>query len=317
MSLAQQLYERGFITYMRTDSVFLSKQAVQASRSAIRKHFGKEYVPKEARFYKNSSKGVQEAHEAIRPAGAVFIHPKDSQLSGTLLKMYQMIWQRTLASQTVDCQQKRMSIKIQAGSSFLFSAGGMQIIFDGFYKVYGKDTSESKENHLPPLKINDSLQCKNAAGKEHTTQPPARFTEASLVQTLEKEGIGRPSTYAPIIATIQKRGYAFKDKNMLIPTITGIIVTRFLTVRFPDYVDTQFTSDMEQVLDEIAVGKKNHIQYLNKIYFGKKGLQKQIESQEKQKDNKDSKSLKLKSIPGFTFFGGTLGGLCCERFKKK
>ena len=315
MSLAQQLYERGFITYMRTDSVFLSKQAVNAGRSALKKHFGKEYVPKEPRFYKSKTKGAQEAHEAIRPAGAVFIHPKDSKLSGHLLKLYQMIWQRTLASQAVDCQQKKMSIKIKAGESAVFSAGGLQIIFDGFYKIYGRDSSNSKENQLPPLKVQDLLKCKKLMDKEHTTQPPARFTEASLIQTLEKEGIGRPSTYAPIIATVQKRGYVFKDKNMLIPTMTGLIVTRFLTDHFPDYVDTQFTSDMEEVLDEIAVGKTNHIKYLDKIYFGKNGLKKQVEVQEKQKNDKDSKSLKLKFIKGFTFFAGPWGAYAVKDSK--
>ena len=315
MSLAQQLYERGFITYMRTDSMFLSKQAVNAARSSVKKYFGKEYVPKEPRFYKSKTKGAQEAHEAIRPAGSTFIHPKDSKLSGHLLKLYQMIWQRTLASQAVDCQQKKMSMKIKAGADALFSAGGLQIIFDGFYKIYGRDSSESKENQLPQLKINDLLKCKKLTDKEHNTQPPARFTEASLVQTLEKEGIGRPSTYAPIIATIQKRGYVFKDKNMLIPTMTGLIVTRFLTDHFPDYVDAQFTSDMEEVLDEIAVGKTNHIKYLDKIYFGKKGLTKQIEIQEKQKNDKDSKSLTLKFIKGFTFFAGPWGAYAVKNSK--
>ena len=315
MSLAQQLYERGFITYMRTDSVFLSNQAVNAARSSIKKHFGKEYVPQKPRFYKSKTKGAQEAHEAIRPAGAVFIHPKDSKLSGHLLKLYQMIWQRTLASQTEDCQQKKVSIKIKAGELAVFSAGGLQIIFDGFYKIYGRNSSEFKEHQLPPLKVQDLLKCKKLLDKEHKTQPPARFTEASLVQTLEKEGIGRPSTYAPIIATIQKRGYVFKDKNMLIPTMTGLIVTRFLTDYFPDYVDTQFTSDMEEVLDEIAVGKKNHIKYLDQIYFGKNGLKKQVEIQEKQKNDKDSKSLKLKFIKGFTFFAGPWGAYAVKDSK--
>lgn len=317
MSLAQKLYERGFITYMRTDSVFLSKQAAAASRKAVKKHFGSSYLPKEPRFYKNKSKGAQEAHEAVRPAGVQFVHPEDSKLSGSMFKLYQMIWQRTLASQALDCKQKRMSVKIKAGSKAVFSASGSQMIFDGYYRIYNSGSSDLQENQLPELKTGCSLKCRKLTNKEHTTLPPARFTEASLVQTLEKEGIGRPSTYAPIIATIQKRGYVFKDKNMLIPTMTGIIVTQFLTKCFPDYVDTQFTSEMEQVLDDIAVGRENHISYLDKIYFGKQGLKKQVEKQEKQKQDAASKSLKLKNIKGFTFFAGPWGAYAVKDSKNK
>ena len=313
MSLAQQLYERGFITYMRTDAVFLSKQAVHASRKAIEKIYGKKYLPDKPRVYKNKSKGAQEAHEAIRPAGQTFVHPKDTKLKGSLFNLYQMIWQRTLASQAVDCQQKRVSTQIAGGNQAVFSASGMTIVFDGYYKIYGH---KGEEKCLPALKAGDVLKCMKLSCREHETKPPARFTEASLVQILEKEGIGRPSTYAPIIATIQKRGYAFKDKNALIPTMTALIVTRFLKSHFPDYVDSAFTSDMEEVLDQIAVGKENHIQYLDKIYFGKQGLSRQIQKQEKN-SNGETRILKFKNIAGFTFYAGPYGAYVVRDSKKK
>jgi len=303
MNLAQQLYERGFITYMRTDAVFLSKQAVSASRTEIKRIYGKNYIPEKARVYKNKSKGVQEAHEAIRPAGNKFTHPQDTKLTGYSLKLYQMIWQRTLASQAVDCKQKRVSVVISAGKVATFSSSGTTMVFDGFYKIY-QETKEIRENHLPPLKKSDSLTLRKINSHEHETRPPARFTEASLIQTLEQEGIGRPSTYAPIIATIQKRGYAFKDKNMLIPTMTGLIVTKFLKEHFPNYVSNQVTSDMEQVLDDIALGEKDHIRYLEQIYFGKKGLKNQVDNQ---KETKNSRSMTIDGLQGFVFYAGPYG----------
>lgn len=303
MNLAQKLYERGFITYMRTDAVFLSKQAVSASRAEVKRIYGKNYIPEKARIYKNKSKGAQEAHEAIRPAGNKFTHPQDTKLTGYLLKLYQMVWQRTLASQAVDCKQKRVSAVITAAKNAQFSASGTTMVFDGFYKIY-QETKETKENQLPPLQKSDTLKCQKITNHEHETRPPARFNEASLIQTLEQEGIGRPSTYAPIIATIQKRGYVFKDKNMLIPTMTGLIVTKFLTEHFPNYVSNQFTADMEQVLDDIALGETDHIQYLEKIYFGKKGLKNQVDNQ---KEAKDSRSIAIDGLKGFIFYAGPYG----------
>ena len=303
MNLAQQLYERGFITYMRTDAVFLSKQAIEAGRKEIKQIYGKNYVPEKARVYKNKSKGAQEAHEAIRPAGQKFVHPENTKLTGYLFKLYQMIWQRTLASQAVDCRQKRVSVIIDAGQTAKFSASGTTIVFDGFYKIY-QETKEVSENHLPDFKKSETLKCQKLNSHEHETRPPARFTEASLIQTLEKEGIGRPSTYAPIIATIQKRGYVFKDKNMLIPTMTGLIVTKFLTEYFPNYVSSQFTSDMEQVLDDVALGSTNHVQYLEQIYFGKKGLKNQAAHQ---KETENSRSMTIDGLKGFVFYAGPYG----------
>lgn len=311
MNLAQQLYERGFITYMRTDAVFLSKQAVSAARREIKKMYGSPYVPEKARIYKNKSKGAQEAHEAIRPAGSTFTPPQETKLTGYLFKLYQMIWQRTLASQAVDCKQKRVSALISAGNTAKFSAVGTTIVFDGFYKIY-QETKEIKENHLPNLKKSENLKLQKINNQEHETRPPSRFTEASLIQTLEQEGIGRPSTYAPTIATIQKRGYVFKDKNMLIPTMTGLIVTRFLKKHFPNYVSNQFTADMEQVLDDIAEGEKDHIQYLEYIYCGKKGLKNQVALQ---KEIKDSRSMTIDGLKGFVFYAGPYGAYVTQEKK--
>ena len=314
MSLAQKLYENGLITYMRTDSVFLSKQAVSAARADIQKHYGKKHLPESPRFYKNKSKGAQEAHEAIRPAGSRFVHPKNSKLDGPLLKLYELIWMRTLASQAVDCLQEKVSVKIQSSSKALFQASGMTILSPGFYKI--DKYIQAQEKFLPELKKGMDLKLQKMEGEEHETKPPARFTEASLVQLLEKEGIGRPSTYAPIIATIQKRGYVFKDKNALVPTMTALIVTRFLSEYFPDYVDSSFTSSMEQVLDDIAEGKKNHTQYLKQVYFGKNGLKNQIQKQSKH-EAKNHRSLKIKGLEGFTFFAGPYGAYVVLDSKKK
>ena len=304
MNLAQKLYERGFITYMRTDAVFLSQQAIQSSRKVIQKLYGKEYLPDKPRVYKNKTKGAQEAHEAIRPAGT-FTHPKDAGLTGYLLKVYQLIWQRTLASQAMDCKQKRVSAHLSSkGDAAVFSLSGTQILFDGFYKIYQTEDAEPKENALPNLKVSDKLSCKNMKEIDHETRPPARYTEATLVQTLEKEGIGRPSTYASIISTIQKREYVFKDKNALIPTMTGIIVTKFLNDHFPNYVSRRFTSDMEQVLDDIAIGKKDYEKFLKQFFLGSDGLQKQIENH---KSSPDSRSITFSELSDFVFSAGPYG----------
>ena len=313
MTLAQTLYERGFITYMRTDAVFLSHQAVKAARFSIQKNYGKKYLPEKARIYKNKSKGAQEAHEAIRPAGNTFIHPKDSGLSGYLFKLYQIIWQRTLASQAVDCKQKRVSGRISAGSKAVFSFSGTSTVFEGFLRIYSVE-KEEKDSLLPPLKTGDALKCSEIKTQGHETRPPSRFNEASLVQTLEQEGIGRPSTYAPIISTIQKRGYVFKDKNVLAPTMTALIVTKFLNEYFSDYVNTRFTSDMEQSLDDIAMGGKDHVQYLNRFYFGKNGLKKQVENY---KESEDSRSMVFEKFKGFVFFAGPYGAYVMQEKKNK
>ena len=304
MNLAQKLYEQGLITYMRTDSVFLSHQALQFTRLAIKKLYGESYIPEKARVYSKSVKGAQEAHEAIRPAGDKFIEPKKTDLNGPLLNVYDLIWKRTLASQMKDCLQNQIRIKLQVKDS-LFISSGMNIEFPGFYSLYRDQ--EANEIRLPDLREKDEVPCSGMEAVKHETKPPARYTEASLIQKLEKEGVGRPSTYASIIGTIQERGYIKKEKNALIPTFTALIVTRLLQKHFPDYVDIQFTSEMEKDLDEIARGKKNYIQYLKSVYYGKKGLKKQVEDQEQITMDKSARSMVFKGFKEYSFHVGPFG----------
>ena len=271
MGLAQKLYEQGLITYMRTDSTFLSSQALNSARKQITSLYGKSHLPSAPRVYRSSAKGAQEAHEAIRPAGNSFILPEKTGLTGFSSNLYTLIWKRTLASQMKDCLQNQVQLKLQVEKS-IFQSTGSSVAFPGFYLVYNNATDEMA---LPPfLKKGDKLKNLKTIATAHETKPPARYTEASLIQKLEKEGVGRPSTYASIITAIQDRDYVKKEKNSLIPTWTALVVTRFLQDYFSDYVDTQFTADMEKDLDDIAQGKKNHIKYLKSVYLGPKGLKK-------------------------------------------
>ena len=307
MSAAQKLYEKGLITYMRTDSTSLSKEALKGIREAIAKIYGKKELPPAPRFYKTKSKGAQEAHEAIRPAGQNLKKPESAGLSGAELKLYQLIWQRTLACQMKNCEQEQLSLTLSAGDA-IFSTSGTTIVSPGFYRA-GKGMEDRESSPpLPPLKQGDKLNCRELAAKAKETQPPPRYTEASLIQTLEREGIGRPSTYAPIISTIQDRGYARKkDKKTLVPTITALVVARFLSDYLPDYVDLKFTSKMEEALDEIAFGKKNAVQYLNLIYKGKKGLKGEVEAKEKSIDGKKSRTLRFEPFKNIGFHVGRFG----------
>lgn len=317
MQAAQKLYERGFITYMRTDSTNLSKQAIEGSRAAIKKLFGASYLPKEARIYSGKKvKGAQEAHEAIRPAGGEMALPEETGLSGELLRLYELIWKRTIASQMVNSEQKQVSVKFDVGPA-VFSASGMSIVFPGFLKVYveGFDDealAEEKEVHLPHLKVGDQVQCLKVSAIEHETKPPARFTEASLVQTMEKEGIGRPSTYASIIGTIIDRGYVRKVGNALAPTFTALVVSKLLMNHLPDYVDLGFTSGMEKSLDDIADGDLDSIKYLSQLYFGNSGLKKQVETQEKKIDAEESRAIELDGLKGLSFRIGRYGAYVCR-----
>jgi DNA topoisomerase-1 len=235
MRVAQRLYENGLITYMRTDSPNLSNEAINGARSEVESLYGKKYLSEKPRQYKAKSKGAQEAHEAIRPAGYEFTHPKDTGLDGKEKALYELIWKRTLATQMAVAQKASMSVKIEADDCE-FSASGTRIIFPGFLRVYveGKDDPDSalddKEVILPDMKKGDSLKADKLEPLYHETKPPARFTEASLVQRLEKEGIGRPSTYATIIGTIQERGYVRKDGNTLVPTYTEWPLCNFLKI---------------------------------------------------------------------------------------
>jgi DNA topoisomerase-1 len=316
MEMAQKLYERGFITYMRTDSTNLSTQAIQAARDSITELYGKAYLPDQPRDYSGKkSKGAQEAHEAIRPAGTSFQLPDQTGLSGMMLKVYELIWKRTVASQMKNAEQKQLSVRFKVGDA-LFNASGMTVDFPGFLKAYvenQEDESEEKEIRLPKLKVGDKVSCSKVSSDEHETKPPARFTEASLVQTMEKEGIGRPSTYATIIGTIQDRGYVRKVGNALVPTFTALVVSKLLKENLPDFVDLGFTSAMERALDTIAQGEMDYVKYLTSIYFGQKGLKNQIEVQEKAIDADKSRSIQLEGMKGLDFRIGKYGAYVCRK----
>jgi DNA topoisomerase-1 len=303
MRIAQRLYEEGLITYMRTDSPNLSEEAIQAARKEVVNLYGSDYLSPEPRQFSSKSKGAQEAHEAIRPAGSQFTHPKDTGLSGKDLALYELIWMRTMATQMAEAKKSSMSVRIQAGPTS-FSATGTRILFPGFLRAYfeGSDdpeaSLENKEVRLPPMKVGDVVQLVDLKPLEHETKPPARYTEASLVQALEKEGIGRPSTYATIIDTIQERGYVKKQGNALIPTFTGFAVIQLLENHFHQLVDYGFTSQMENTLDEIAEGKVDYLPYLKQFYLGKNGLAEQVKQKEKIIDPETSRTVLLTHVPG-------------------
>lgn len=313
MQVAQKLYEQGFITYMRTDSTFLSGEAIKASRDCIHGKYGKEFLPEQPRFYAAKKvKGAQEAHEAIRPAGQQFIDPDDTGLTGTQFRLYDMIWKRTIASQMVDARQKQVSAKIQVGEN-LFTASGMTIEFPGFLRAYveGSDDPEAelseREVRLPALKARDPVKATKVEPTSHETKPPARYTEASLVQTMEREGIGRPSTYASVIGTIVDRGYVRKQGTALIPTFTAMVVSKLLSRYLPQYVDLGFTSEMEKSLDDIAEGDLEHLNYLKSIYFGPRGLKEQVEEQEEKIDPEEARTIQLEGMEKYQFHVGRYG----------
>ncbi len=298
MRTAQKLYEEGLITYMRTDSPNLSQEALQAARKEVVELFGNEYLNPEVRQFTSKAKGAQEAHEAIRPAGANFVHPKQCGLSGKEFALYELIWKRTIATQMKDAQKLSVTLKVKAGKS-TFSASGSRILFPGYLRAYveGHDDPEASleetEVLFPEMKIGDTLNLKKLESLSHETKAPARFTEASLVQILEKEGIGRPSTYASIIDTIIQRGYVRKMGNALVPTFTGMAVVQFLEKHFSGLIDPSFTSKMEESLDDIADGKLNWLPYLKSFYSGKDGLEEQVASKEKKISPTESRIIDL------------------------
>lgn len=313
MQIAQKLYEQGFITYMRTDSTFLSQEAIGAARNCIKGKYGAEYLPNTPINYAAKKvKGAQEAHEAIRPAGQVFVDPDDTGLDGLMFRLYDLIWKRTVASQMTEARQKQLSVKIEAGPS-LFNATGMTIEFPGFLRAYveGSDDPDAelaeREVRLPALKVGDVLQCLQLKPAEHETKPPARYTEASLVQTMEKEGIGRPSTYASIIGTIIDRGYVRKLSGALVPTFTAMVVSKLLENYLTEFVDLGFTAEMEKSLDTIAEGDLESIKYLRSIYFGPKGLKKMVETQGEKIDPDEARSVSLEGLSGYLFKVGRYG----------
>ncbi|HEY9770197.1 MAG TPA: type I DNA topoisomerase [Coleofasciculaceae cyanobacterium] len=301
MGVAQKLYEKGFITYMRTDSVHLSKQAIAAARNCVEQMYGKDYLSPKSRQYSTSSKGAQEAHEAIRPAGESFRTPKETKLKDREFKLYDLIWKRTVACQMADAQLTQIAVDVSVENA-VFRANGQRIEFPGFFRAYveGSDNPdaalEDREVLLPALKKGDRPECKELEAIGHETQPPARYTEASLVKTLEKEGIGRPSTYASVIGTIIDRGYVQMRGKALIPTFTAFAVTALLEEHFPDLVDTEFTSKMEQTLDEIARGGAEWIPYLKQFYKGETGLKTQIDVKNDQIEPAIAKTIHLENL---------------------
>ena len=301
MRTAQKLYEEGHITYMRTDSVNLSQEAINGARQAIETRYGKDYLSAKPRQYTTKSKGAQEAHEAIRPTGKQMPTARELGLEDRAAKLYDMIWMRAIATQMADALQKFTTIII-AVEDAIFESAGKQILFPGFLRVYveGSDDPDAalddQETLLPLMAIGDKVDCRELEAIGHETKPPARFTEASLVQALEKEGVGRPSTYASIIGTIQERGYVVKESNRLIPTFVAFAVNRLLKEHFPDLVNTQFTAEMETKLDEIADGSVEWLPYLTEFYKGATGLETQVEEKLKSIDPRDIYALDLAEI---------------------
>jgi DNA topoisomerase-1 len=280
MRVAQGLYERGFITYMRTDSTTLSQTALDAARSQARELYGPEYVSEVPRRYDKKSKNAQEAHEAIRPAGDVFKTPAEvaGELTGDDFALYELIWKRTVASQMTDAIGRTATLRLGAksadGKDVEFSASGTVITFRGFMAAYEEAADDEKtetddaERRLPPLSVGDSVTASALIPQDHSTNPPARYTEASLVKALEERGIGRPSTYASIMGTILDRGYVNKRGSALVPTFLAFAVTRLLEDHFAHLVDYNFTASMEDGLDEIASGNADMKQWLSRFYFG-------------------------------------------------
>jgi DNA topoisomerase-1 len=281
MSVAQRLYENGYITYMRTDSITLSQTAITASRTQARQLYGAEYVPDSPRVYTSKVKSAQEAHEAIRPAGDAFRTPAQTRLSGDELRLYDLVWKRTVASQMKDATGESVSVRVagrsSSGEEAEFGASGKVIGFYGFLKAYveGSDDPEAElddnQRRLPPLAEREPLATESLTPAEHATRPPARYTEASLIKELEDRAIGRPSTYASIIGTILDRGYVFKKGTALVPSFVAFSVVTLLEQHFAHLVDYDFTAQMEEALDEIARGEAARVPWLRRFYFGTDG----------------------------------------------
>jgi DNA topoisomerase-1 len=289
MSVAQRLYENGYITYMRTDSTSLAQSAIASARSQISKLYGEEYLSPKPRAYASKVKGAQEAHEAIRPAGDEHFQTPEQVATAVgqdEARLYELIWKRTLASQMADAVGVTVSARLGAdaadGRKTVFSTSGRTITFPGFMRVYAlgnekeEPESDEKERTLPPLAAGDRLAVQSLEPTGHETRPPARYTEASLVQRLEELGVGRPSTYASIMTTIQDRGYVWKKGSALIPTFVAFGVVGLLEKHFPQLVDYSFTASMEDDLDLIATGEKESVPWLTNFYFGDDGLHSRV-----------------------------------------
>ena len=301
MRVAQSLYENGHITYMRTDSVHLSDQAVDASRRRIVELYGEEYLTEQPRRYKTKSQSAQEAHEAIRPAGDQMLPVDRLPLADRERRLYDLIWKRTVATQMANARLKFTTVTIEVEDA-IFRASGRNVLFPGFFRAYveGSDDPEAalenQDSPLPELVVDEEVDCRELDAVGHETKPPVRYTEASLVKALEAEGIGRPSTYATIIDTIQTRGYAFKQRRFLVPTFTAFAVTELMEGHFEELVDLKFTAFMEQELDEIAEGKLDWLTYLRDFYLGEDGLENQVKSREADIDPRNASGLELSGL---------------------
>ena len=277
MRVAQSLYENGYITYMRTDSTNLATVAIDAARNLVQSEYGGDFLPESPRAYASKVKNAQEAHEAIRPAGDPFMLPEAirGELSDDQFRLFELIWKRTIASQMTDARGHRIVITIEGGGA-VFQVSGRTIEFPGFLRAYveGSDdpTAElaDQETILPAVELEQLLACQQLEAKSHTTQPPSRYSEASLTRALEEMGIGRPSTYAAIIETIIGRDYVFKKNKALVPTWVAFSVVRLLEEHLPNLVDYQFTAQMEDFLDAVSRQEVEHLKYLEAFYFGDK-----------------------------------------------
>jgi DNA topoisomerase-1 len=301
MRVAQALYENGYITYMRTDSVNLSEQAISAARHRVTELYGEQYLSDKPRRYSTKTKNAQEAHEAIRPAGDQMLPVDRLPLNGDERRLYDLIWKRTVATQMANARLKLTTATISVEDA-LFRASGRTVLFPGFFRAYveGSDDPdaaiEDQNAPLPPLVIDEVVDCRDLEALGHETKPPARYTEATLVKALEAEGIGRPSTYATIIDTIQQRGYVFKQRKELVPTFTAFAVTKLLEDQFNDLVDLNFTATMEQKLDDIANGEINYLAYLRHFYLGDSGLEAQVKVREAAIDPRLASGVELENL---------------------
>ncbi len=283
MRIAQRLYENGYITYMRTDSINLSEQAIKAARASAASLYGKDHVYESARVYQGKTKNAQEAHEAIRPAGDVFKTPGElaPELSRDEFALYDLIWKRTVASQMADAKKMQMRVDFDATTAdkkaTIFRANGSVITFAGFLAAYDDIASdenkdeESEDRRLPAMTVGQSVKVEEYSCEGHDTKPPARYTEPTLVKKLEELGIGRPSTFASIIQTIQDRGYVSKRGRALVPTFLAFSVTGLLETHFTKLVDYDFTASMEEDLDKIAAGEAGRVDWLRDFYYGVNG----------------------------------------------
>ena len=268
MGAAQRLYEAGYITYMRTDGIDMAPEAVMAARDEIKRRFGSAYIPDSPRMYKNKAKNAQEAHECIRPT-EMQTSPESLKLEPDQRKLYDLIWKRTIASQMSAARIERTTVDVtSADAQVELRATGQVVLFDGFLKIYeeGRDDEDEDEGRLPQIMQGEPAEKRSITPEQHFTQPPPRYTEASLVKRMEELGIGRPSTYASILTTIQDREYVRKDKNRLIPEDKGRLVTAFLTNYFRKYVEYDFTADLEGQLDDVSAGERDYKEVLARFW---------------------------------------------------